>query len=321
MKYKIIIPLILLVVLSITTFLFQKYKLEKGEALNSNWNFSSENGPNLYQWLARSYVFVIKQSSESLNDYTLFVVNRGTGSTVCSSYSELLLSGSDVDLETFVNKAVLISQFEKKENGIWIEKIEEDTAVNLKIDDYKKSCPVVFEKMAQLSLQEKKDDENPSGNPEENTFFMPSGDTEEKEEEISSTQKNYLNSALHFSIDYPDNWIYEESDNGVGFGTVKSKTGGFIWSIYFYDKNVVDGETIISRLGSQFEDRQETREPIIIDGITAQLITVTTEEIDNWTIKVILFEHDENVWIISDGAWGEDDFAFATFYSSFKFLE
>ncbi|MFH1253793.1 MAG: hypothetical protein V1664_05735 [Candidatus Uhrbacteria bacterium] len=157
-KYLTLILTVLVVVLLISTayFLFDKIQSDKSSSLTPNWNFTSWSGPNIYQWLGRSFVFVVKrpESTKSWeygdNNYALFVIERGNSKTVCPAFSGLSIDGSDTDLEPYVGKAVLITGFRREDpnsGSIWVEHIETDDAVNQKLSEYETACPFPFEKM------------------------------------------------------------------------------------------------------------------------------------------------------------------------------
>lgn len=133
--------------------------------LVENWNYDSAHGPNIYQWLARSFVFVIKRPAiiepsnhamaewgwDSGEAYGLFVIERGSKKTVCRSFSGITLGGSSVDLEPYVGKAVLITGFDMKENDSFhIEHLELDHATNARLAEYRQACPLPFQRMAEV---------------------------------------------------------------------------------------------------------------------------------------------------------------------------
>lgn len=135
---------------------------KEASPLTPNWNFSSATGPNLYQQLANSFVFVIKRTPgvESwqtgdyrTSEYALFVIQRGTGSAVCPAYSALSIQSSALNLDPYVGKAVLVTSFvqpDKQAGAITIERLELDTAVNEKLQEYRQACPTPFQKIDEL---------------------------------------------------------------------------------------------------------------------------------------------------------------------------
>lgn len=134
-----------------------------------------------------------------------------------------------------------------------------------------------------------------------------------------NTWASYTNSTYGYTIQYPSDkgWIYEEYGTHVGFGTFASRPGGFIWGVTVHDKNVIDLPTLISRMGDQFDDRKESRQNISINGVPALLVSVTTDQVDNWLSKVVYIERNDRIYTISNGATDNPDFI--KFYSSFKF--
>ena len=129
----------------------------------------------------------------------------------------------------------------------------------------------------------------------------------------------YTNTTYAYSIRYPGNkgWVHEENGAGVGFGTPLSKSGGYIWGTAAYDKNTVGLSTLLARMGSQFSDRKESRENITINGVPALLVTVTTNQADDWISKMVYIERNGRIYTISNGAIDSPDFV--TFYNSFHF--
>lgn len=131
-----------------------------------------------------------------------------------------------------------------------------------------------------------------------------------------------------FSVKYPNDrgWIYEDQNFipiGVSFGTPESRSGGFIWGASAVNTSVVDLETLISRMGSQFADRSETRSNITINGVPALLVSVTTNLQESWMHKQVFIEgssvgREGRIYIISNGAIGEE--GFDEFYKSFQFI-
>ena len=77
---------------------------------------------------------------------------------------------------------------------------------------------------------------------------------------------------------------------------------------------------MIGEIGDQFgSDRYETRENIVFNNISALKVIVTTSQFPDWYSVSIIFEHNGEVFRISNGAIKDDKFDL--FYKSFKFLE
>lgn len=140
-------------------YLIQSVNKKQRLELTPNWNFSSATGPHLYQQLANSFVFVIKRTTNALSwqngdygngQYALFMIQRGMGEVVCPAYSALSVDSSTVDLDPFIGKAVLVTSFtrpDERSGSIHVERLELDHAVNAKLEEYRRACPVPFQKM------------------------------------------------------------------------------------------------------------------------------------------------------------------------------
>ena len=162
MKKEQILSLTVIVLVCIVAVLlvdtFRAPELSESSSLTPNWNYSSAAGPNTYQWLASSFVFVIKRPADVTSweygdeEYALHIIQRGTGEIVCPAFSGLSIAGSDIDLDPFVGNAVLVTSFtspDEEAGSIYIERLELDTAVNERIDEYRSACPFPFERMDQ----------------------------------------------------------------------------------------------------------------------------------------------------------------------------
>ncbi len=155
--------------------------------------------------------------------------------------------------------------------------------------------------------------------------------------------QTYTNNTYAFSIKYPttldldiegaddEKWIAKAFDpsadnaadglkQSISFGPPSSAPGGYIWGINIYDKNKKSIEDLIKTHGSQFKDRKEERKAITINGISATLVTVTTQQIDGWVAKAVLFEKNGNIYDISNGAVDKNS-EWEAFYSSLKFTK
>lgn len=142
--------------------------------------------------------------------------------------------------------------------------------------------------------------------------------------DITSSWNTYSSTEQGFTIKYPkkldkypEDWQYEElgtTDFGVGFGTLSSKPGGYIWGVGTYDNGNL--EELIKQMGSQFSDRQELRQDITINGIPALLVTVTTNQYQDWMSKNVYIQKDGKIYVIGNGAIDLSEFS--SFYNSFK---
>lgn len=145
--------------------------------------------------------------------------------------------------------------------------------------------------------------------------------------DITSNWNTYSSTEQGFTIKYPkkldkypEAWQYEElgtTDFGVGFGTPSSKSGGYIWGVGAYDNGNL--EELIKQMGSQFSDRQELRQDITINGAPAFLVTVTTNQYQDWISKNVYIQKDSKIYIIGNGAIDLSEFD--SFYNSFKFIQ
>lgn len=145
----------------------------------------------------------------------------------------------------------------------------------------------------------------------------------------TSTWNTYTNAQQGFSIKYPkkiakypDSWQYEEYDSAstdfsIGFGTPSSKSGGYIWGVRVYTNK--DMEELIKQMGSQFADRKESRQNITVDGVPALLVTVTTNQYNDWISKEVYIKKGDKTYSIGNGAVELSEFD--DFYNSFKFLK
>lgn len=138
--------------------------------------------------------------------------------------------------------------------------------------------------------------------------------------------KTYKNS--DFSISYPAGrgWVNDDTFftlGGAAFGTPQSMRGGYIWVVGVYSKDTVSIESVIKRLGSQFEDRKESRKKVRVDGMPATFVTVTTEKVKNWKAQMVIVDGKEvgrsdRFYVLSGGA--NDEPGFDRFYQSFRLL-
>jgi hypothetical protein len=127
-----------------------------------------------------------------------------------------------------------------------------------------------------------------------------------------------------FSIRYPNslsgisgNWIYDDDGLGIHFGPASTKSGGYVWAILIYDSNRKSIEALINEIGNQFTDRKEARRNIIIDNTPGVLVTVTTNQIEDWMSEAVYIEKNSKIYVISNGAIDRPEFT--SFYNSIKF--
>ena len=161
--------------------------------------------------------------------------------------------------------------------------------------------------------------------------------------DIPAGWKTFVNEDFKFALGYPDKlrqtdsnclknpWSYSEKyvfdkkgnyqKTGwlyhVAFGPSCTKAGGLVWGINVYDS--VDPEELIQKHGAQFADRKEKRQQITLNGVNAILITVTTNEYNDWISKAVLIQSGNRIYEIGNGA--EDLIEFETFYKSFKLFD
>lgn len=135
-----------------------------------------------------------------------------------------------------------------------------------------------------------------------------------------------------FQIQYPPEWrvIYEQdfktrADQAqspridVSFGTGTFGNEGYEGDFFIevYDKTLVDVTQTIKDMGSQFSDRQEKREHIVVGGVPALKTVVTTAEVPNWVYEKVIIEQRDKVYVIHNGAMEHD--LFDEFYNSIRF--
>ena len=124
--------------------------------------------------------------------------------------------------------------------------------------------------------------------------------------------KIYHNDKFGFEMKYPKEWSYSEVDNlkdhstyTVYFGVpiVSDGPPADQWGVYIYNKEVANNpyqiNDLIARIGSQFEDRHESRRDIKIDSEEAMLVTVTTNHIEDWISEHVIFEKGNYIYDIS----------------------
>ncbi len=130
--------------------------------------------------------------------------------------------------------------------------------------------------------------------------------------------KTYRNKQFGYEIKYPKDWLYKEDGGTIYFGTLESKSGGYIWAISVHQPSEL--EQLISQTGNQFNDRKETRGKITLNtNISGTLVTVMTGKYTNWISKKLYFEKNNQLFVIGNGAIVDD--RFEIFYKSFNFYK
>ncbi len=135
-----------------------------------------------------------------------------------------------------------------------------------------------------------------------------------------------------FEVQYPKDWeLFSKFDSkkedaealtafsGVTFSPKGPHGAGYDGKFFIsiYDKQFSDVEPITRGMGAQFTDRQEKRESIMINGLPALKVIVTTPSIPDWYLEEVFIESQDYIYEISNGAIKDD--LFAKFYSSFRF--
>lgn len=138
----------------------------------------------------------------------------------------------------------------------------------------------------------------------------------------------YTNKDYGFNIKYPQGWkaattfdvstvnrpsalMYSVS---FGNGTVGNGYDGELF-ISVYNK-VADIETPIKEAGKQFSDRQEKKENISINGISAIKIIITSPTVSSWIYEAVVVKNGNYSYLLNNGAIKNDQFE--KFYGSFR---
>ena len=125
----------------------------------------------------------------------------------------------------------------------------------------------------------------------------------------------YINQNYNYQIEYPATMKAPSSS----YDSAMFSEGEYYdkWGILVHSKDDVVLDHLKS-FGSQFEDRKSTEEKIEINGVSADLVTVTTKSFPNWYGRMVFIDHGDFIYQISNGAIKDD--RFEDFYKSFKFV-
>lgn len=125
----------------------------------------------------------------------------------------------------------------------------------------------------------------------------------------------YTDEQHGFRIKHPQGWDAISNGDSVFFGPPESKFGGYVWGIDLVSYSNL--QEAYKDQGKQFSDRKIRNQSVKVgDGIDGNLITVTTDQWDNWISKKVYFEFNEQQFSIGNGAI--DDPQFDAFYGSFE---
>lgn len=120
-----------------------------------------------------------------------------------------------------------------------------------------------------------------------------------------------------FTIAHPKGTEAVAFDGGVGIRPLGGKD--FFWGLLYFDKTDGKTEELISDMGKQFKNkRRERRENILLNGIQALRVIVTTTSIPNWKHEQVFIEKGTTLYVVSNGAIPNSDFEL--FYQSFMFI-
>lgn len=140
---------------------------------------------------------------------------------------------------------------------------------------------------------------------------------------VPSSWQEYTNTAYGYAIQYPKDWKVWASNleefGGTGFSP-QDWVHDFKWGIGVFDSARKTKDELIAEVGDQFKsNRRERREDIVIDGIPATRVIVTTESHPSWYYDGIYIEHEGRIYGISNGAVKDD--RYESFYISFRFSD
>ncbi|MBU0981446.1 hypothetical protein KKC94_02020 [Patescibacteria group bacterium] len=178
----------------------------------------------------------------------------------------------------------------------------------------KKNIKNKVNEIVQEAVDEATNESAEETTPEEIT---PEEITPEETETNETAWQNYQSDTYGFEINYPADWGYNEADAGgaslITFGPTNEND--FLWSIKILQNGDMEAE--IAQMGDQFNDRQETRTPVTVDGISGTLVTVTTNTKTDWIYRAVFFQSNGKLYMIGNGAIEDDQFD--DFYTSFSF--
>lgn len=147
--------------------------------------------------------------------------------------------------------------------------------------------------------------------------------------ELKTRWQSYTNQAALYKVEYPEGWRVINYDSGEGYGPVESMDA--TWGINTYDKSTHSISKIASEVGSQFSDKKQTQDSIVVNELPATKITTTTPSIPDWYSETIVFERGSSFIVISNGAITNDALqkekgvppgtTFERFYNSFVFID
>lgn len=140
----------------------------------------------------------------------------------------------------------------------------------------------------------------------------------------------YTSRNFDFSIEHPEGWRVVENENYTYFGPQEIQEDTLVGIAYFLSSEK-SREEIISEVGEQFEDRQESIQQITLpEGMKAEKLTVTTSQISDWEAITILISTPDGIYTVSSGATKDEmlqgkrgvpeDYTFQRFYESFEIV-
>lgn len=132
-----------------------------------------------------------------------------------------------------------------------------------------------------------------------------------------------------FEVKYPPDWkVVEEVDSkkvnfpttfflDVSFGTKDPGNNGYDgdFFLFVYNKDVVNIETLIKEMGKQYNDRQEKRENVVINGVKGLKVSIISPTNLSWDYEAVFFEDEQKIFFLSNGAMPNS--YFSDFYNSF----